>query len=1820
MEDEKIIIINEENSYDTVVVENTDEILYDETIHIVELDEPEIFTVETDEAFPSLGGQNGQLNHALLHNRDLPDQHIIESITGLRQELDGIHALKTVESDKCGSANYYMWQDDNLPPNRVGYFVSVRTRDHKICRCNEKMEIFGVTVGSAGFVGGQQYDNENKPRSEEEYALVAHTGVVKVRCLPSVVAGDYVMSNNEGRAKKTNNGFGYYVISIDTTDGTRYAVISLDSTMNQVYDLSQEVDTFNERMDNVEIRTNAAINAATEALKQGFEAGINSALQNSQNALDSANSALEQLGGLDDLISTVPQISEKVDLIEDNLVLNIQNVAQEIVHDSINNAIETNQSIEELRQDVGVAQQKAEESLDEVRSLTNEMTPLREFTTGDYKGILGIVDSAKDNTVQLATISQVLSNDYETIDSWDAIYEEHTGTIFYAKDTGQYYYYDIGIGDWVDTDSPTEAGLLEVIASLRQKADNNESMIEGLTSYTGKNYTTIPEWNGYEQVDAWSQGTADPYIIYRDNAGVYHWCDISDLENPWKSDTTPPRNDLEKKDTEEKYYAEDTKLYYYYNNGWHASDALSSTNLIESIALTKQLANKNESRIDNIVSFSGEDGKALAELSQKTDNNESLINSLTSYVENNYTKLNESWDETKRTEEDRDTIFYALDPEDEIWKYWYWNNDVQSPDWVGSPNPADAGLVVSIVNVQQQASKNEANITSLLSSQTEINDAIIELRASVGEDGASVESLVMNLSTYTVGKYSQAYGLTVAEAKDLLRDGTVFVPTDNTEEYYGNYITLDDIWSSDKEHIRNQDLIYYAQNSKGDWEFWSWDEDTSKWVNADVTNIITPRSFSKTFYYVWDKSKGTWGGYKGVDFVTSYQRGGSAEYIVIEDGYESSVETISTKPVTNDGVVSGTMYYIKDDKAYYYYYNNTWYPGQNPNFEVGALYYWNTDKEPHYWQKVATLESNTLNRAISQIKQTEHSIESSVTDVKGNVSFVSQTVDNLKSQYITQTHFDGTFTSVEQKATVDTATLSMLAATGIIATQGWSAEGKDTNKVYYDTIEKKYYYYKNQTWNLVEDMTDPNVVSKIKSAGIITAINNGESTVTINADKVNLQGYVTISNLRGAGTTTINGANITTGIIKSKNRHDGPLIENSTIFDVGDYQQFRIIFDDNDRRCYQSDNSKNGMAAGLFNFYLEAQADVEIYASNSGTGNDLAYFYRNLDLSEDASTLFQDSSRFVTLRAGNSTVYKYQNVSSGWHTLYVGFNKTTTNGKLTFYFTDNMYNEDGYGFEINLDEGKIDSPNFKVDSNGDVTINGVITANDLATEGRTTIHGANITTGIIKSQYYDLDQTTGFATQGMAIDLDQETMTGKNFKMDDGNLIINGMITSTDLSTAGSTTIHGSNITTGVIKSRNRRGRAVESMSVTSYGGTGYTFVNGGNGYYESNNHTDNTVAMCCVSFTVNYQTDITFQGHNSSEYDYDYGMFSYLGKPISSSSKDNSGDVYHSFKGNTGQDVTVTYYDVPAGTHEIYVSYRKDGDTSNHDDCFRFRMTEDMFMASNSGTEINLNNGTIDTPNFKVDGTTGNVDITGKFTTNFNNGQRIIIDGYSINLYDSSSKQSAAISFCSSGNTWDSNGSNANLALAGDQAVVLGVRPNGNWNALCKLQKHVSSYNFQPISDKGVSLGTSGTRWDYVYANAVDCNSVEFSSGGGNASLYLNDSGALEAKINNVTSTFTLCSHSSSYDDKTKESKEAYVIGDILICTGRVSVESNKSLSVTFAKSFKTNTTPRITLTADGEVESMLSVGYVGNESTNIHNDSSGKRDVIYIAIGIKG
>lgn len=118
-----------------------------------------------------------------------------------------------------------------------------------------------------------------------------------------------------------------------------------------------------------------------------------------------------------------------------------------------------------------------------------------------------------------------------------------------------------------------------------------------------------------------------------------------------------------------------------------------------------------------------------------------------------------------------------------------------------------------------------------------------------------------------------------------------------------------------------------------------------------------------------------------------------------------------------------------------------------------------------------------------------------------------------------------------------------------------------------------------------------------------------------------------------------------------------------------------------------------------------------------------------------------------------------------------------------------------------------------------------------------------------------------------------------------------------------------------------------------------------------------------------------------------------------------------------------------------------------------------------------------------------------GKLTTKSKDlsGYQVIIDGYSMELKYDGSPRSASISFCTTPESWDTIGTNTDIAIAGSEHVYLGHRPlvSGQpvWTAICQVGRTSSAYTFEPCLDN-VLLGAKNeghNRWSAL--NTVDIN-----------------------------------------------------------------------------------------------------------------------------------
>ena len=349
MDENLINQIAENDELDDVIIQDVDipmqdvipEIVTEEIIDDISITTDDI-EIDISESMGWVTGDNRYHNSLL--GIDAPNQHPITAITGLRDELDEIEALKTVFSNQNNHADYYLWRHENAIPNEPdGLFVSFYPSTNSIQVCSDTDDIFGVTVKSAGFIGGQN----DIPR-DNKYGLVVCAGVVSVRCELDVVTGDSVVSNSYGYAKKAEGGYGYKVISVQKIDGVTYATIPLGISVNQVNDLMIEFDAFDTRVNKVETDIVAAINVAQQAYNKAGEANSVSqeALKEALDAVLKSDEIVDKNKDLENIVTSTNQVAVQAKAIAESAVTTAESIrldAEKAANDtlaSVNDLIE----------------------------------------------------------------------------------------------------------------------------------------------------------------------------------------------------------------------------------------------------------------------------------------------------------------------------------------------------------------------------------------------------------------------------------------------------------------------------------------------------------------------------------------------------------------------------------------------------------------------------------------------------------------------------------------------------------------------------------------------------------------------------------------------------------------------------------------------------------------------------------------------------------------------------------------------------------------------------------------------------------------------------------------------------------------------------------------------------------------------------------------------------------------------------------------------------------------------------------------------------------------------------------------------------------------------------------------------------------------------------------------------------------------------------------------------------------------------------------------------------------------------------------------
>ena len=923
--DEKLIILSEESTQEIAVSES------------------EIVEIKLEEVAGYVAGEGGL--HSTLPDINNPNQHVIEAITGLRDELDSLNTVKTPQtlySDNVNVAAYYQWANEAY--DLSGYFVSIVDGD-KIQICNGT-NIFGVVVDDAGFIGHQV-----DVKRDGSYGLVVTSGLVDVRCELDIEVGDCVVSNAYGYATKSTSDYGYRVVAKENKSGVEYAVIAMGVQADVSNAIGEELLGLDSRLDAAETNIISAINVAHQAYNKASEVEALSSIMS-----DKVNGAL---GSVDKVVTDVENMGGSV-----SAAAAISAQAKAIAESAATSA-------ESMRNE---AVTKANEALAETSDLRREFEALSNNMSDDlYVAVASLQESQK----QLEqTTSDIQKNIDKSVKDFEDLEKDLEPLITWPEDSEN----PVGVAGFIaqaDADSATLASIVtwkgdagESLAGFVQEVTEENSTVKSIASYKRKDSNgNVIEPGGAAgltaQVDA-NQAELNAVVSYEKD-GAKGLSGLVAQVNENKSELSAVAS-YKKGEVEglaglvaqvDANKSELNTVSSYSKNGKTGLAGLSayvdeheaSVDLLakysnndsggSGIAGLVSDVNNNTSTLNVVAEHSFTDDKGetytgLAGIQAQVNDNTSEVSLVANRVAGKYIVI-DSWDITGK---DTSTVYYAKDTK----LYWYYNGD-----WKSTADAYAAGLPASTAGIQIVADDHSSKINSLVEFESETNIAMARIEQKADANGAYIQSAVSNMDKYAVGPYSQAYGFTLEQAASVLEEGMVYVPTVNK---VGN------------------------------------DAETYNYTDADGRIQTYTRTFLRGYLYQWGK-----------------RPNGLFGWITVDKNYSSDISEEDADPTSVINTSSMAVYFstteiaVGDSNNYGYWYTDgntiTNLPDSTVEYDPYTLYKWDLaykyndgekDVEKYRWNAVATLAGNSQNRAVSQIRQDANSIELDVTNVKGDLA------------------------------------------------------------------------------------------------------------------------------------------------------------------------------------------------------------------------------------------------------------------------------------------------------------------------------------------------------------------------------------------------------------------------------------------------------------------------------------------------------------------------------------------------------------------------------------------------------------------------------------------------------------------------------------------------------------------------------------------------------------------------------------------------------------------------------------------------------------------
>ena len=225
-----------------------------------------------------------------------------------------------------------------------------------------------------------------------------------------------------------------------------------------------------------------------------------------------------------------------------------------------------------------------------------------------------------------------------------------------------------------------------------------------------------------------------------------------------------------------------------------------------------------------------------------------------------------------------------------------------------------------------------------------VEDDLEVAQNAIVRNGKELYSLMTTIDKYSVGEYSQAYGLTLEEAKSILEVGMIYVPTSHER-----------LASGTKYH----EEVYQYTDEEGN--------------PQELT-----RSFTPGYLYQWGElESGLYG------------------WITVDKNFNQTTEVNTSSMAV---YFSQVEIAIGDDNNYGYWYTDgdeiIDIDGNSDTYKPYTLYKWNGDG----WFAVATLAGNVGNRATSQVRQTANEVSAEVTNARGSYAGLGARLTNTESE------------------------------------------------------------------------------------------------------------------------------------------------------------------------------------------------------------------------------------------------------------------------------------------------------------------------------------------------------------------------------------------------------------------------------------------------------------------------------------------------------------------------------------------------------------------------------------------------------------------------------------------------------------------------------------------------------------------------------------------------------------------------------------------------------------------------------------------------------